>query len=41
MAFINALISIIDDKIEYFAGLPANLIKNAGETDFAVKSKGR
>ena len=31
----------MNSKIIYFHGLPANLIKNAGGTDFKTKNKGR
>lgn len=32
---------ILKSKIIYFNGLPANLMKNAGETNFKIKNKGR
>lgn len=41
MLYLNLLIGTMRNKIEYFHGLPANLIKSAGETDFKTKNKGR
>lgn len=41
MSYLNCLIGIMRNKIEYFHGLPANLIKSAGETDFKTPNKGR
>lgn len=41
MSYLSLLIDTMRDKIEYFHGLPANLLKSAGETDFKTKNKGR
>ena len=41
MLYLNLLIGTMRNKIEYFHGLPANLIKGAGKTDFKTKNKGR
>lgn len=39
--YLCELKTILRSKIIYFSGLPANLMKSAGETDFRVKKKGR
>ena len=41
LEYLSKLISLIDDQIVYFSGLPANLIKNVAITDFKTKNKGR
>ena len=41
LEYLRKLKNTMNSKIIYFHGLPANLIKNAGETDFKTKNKGR
>jgi hypothetical protein len=41
LEYLRKLKNTMISKIIYFDGLPANLIKNAGETDFKTKNKGR
>ena len=41
LEYLRKLKTEMNSKIIYFHGLPANLIKNAGETDFKTKKKGR
>lgn len=41
LEYLRLLIETMDDKIVYFSGLPANVIKNAANTDFKTKNKGR
>ena len=41
LEYLRKLKKTMNSKIIYFHGLPANLIKNAGETDFKTKNKGR
>lgn len=41
LEYLRNLKTEMNSKIIYFHRLPANLIKNAGETDFKTKNKGR
>ena len=41
LEYLRKLKNTMNSKIIYFHGLPANLIKNAEETDFKTKNKGR
>lgn len=41
LEYLRKLKTTMKSQIIYFHGLPANLIKNAGETDFKTKNKGR
>lgn len=41
MEFLRKFTSLLNSKLEYFAGNPENLYKEAGETDFRLKKKGR
>ena len=41
LEYLRKLKNTMNSKIIYFHGLPANLIKNAGGTDFKTKNKGR
>ena len=39
--YLSMLIPIIDLKIRYFTGLPEDLMRAAGETNFKLKARGR
>lgn len=41
LEYLRKLKTTMNSKIIYFHGLPANIIKNAGETEFKTKNKGR
>lgn len=41
LEYLRKLKTTMNSKIIYFHGLPADLIKDAGETDFKTKNKGR
>lgn len=41
LEYLRKLKTTMNSKIIYFHGLPANIIKNAGETDFKTQNRGR
>ena len=41
LEYLHLLKAVMNSKIIYFHGLPANLMINAGETEFKTKNKGR
>ena len=41
LLYLGKLITGFDYKIKYFRGLPVDLMKKAGETEFKLKAKGR
>lgn len=41
LRYLNILMSTTDIKIKYFTGLPEDLMRTAGKTNFKLKAKGR